>query len=201
MDRIGFLGVPDVTDEARQIFDEDIAEVGYVMSTSRLWAYQPATMTGLFDLLGQVNAGEHLSLRQRSVLVTACASAFGDSYCSLMWGSRLARASDEETAAGVLKGVDDGLSNSERAMAAWARKVARDPNGTTAADVQELRDAGFSDPQIFTITAFVALRVAFSTVNDALGLRPDAPLRSTAPAAVRDAVTFGHPIADAEDEA
>ena len=201
MDRIGFLGVPDDTDEARQIFDEDVAELGYVMSTSRLWAYQPATMTGLFDLQRQVNAGDHLSPRQRAVLVTACASAFGDSYCSLMWGNRLAEMSDAQTAAGVLTGVDDGLSGSERALAAWARKVARDPNGTTAADVQELRDAGFGDPQIFTITAFVALRMAFSTVNDALGLRPDAPLRSTLPAAVRDAVTFGRPIDDAGDEA
>ncbi|MEV1204313.1 carboxymuconolactone decarboxylase family protein [Microbispora rosea] len=201
MDRIGFLGMPDVGAEARQIFDEDVAEVGYVMSVSRLWAYQPATVTGLFALLRQVNTGDRLSLRQRSVLVTACASAFGDSYCSLVWGGRLAEASDARTAAGVLRGVDDGLSDSERAMATWARKVARDPNGTTAADVQELRDAGFDDAQIFTITVFVALRVAFSTVNDALGLRPDAPLRSTVPGAVRDAVTFGRPIDDAGDEA
>jgi alkylhydroperoxidase family enzyme len=96
----------------------------------------------------------------------------------------------------VVDGVDDGLSTSERAIAAWARKVARDPNGTTAADVQELRAAGFSDSQVFTITAFVALRLAFSTVNDALGLRPDAALRSTTPASVREAVTFGRPIED-----
>ncbi len=76
--------------------------------------------------------------------------------------------------------------------------VARDPNATTAADVQALRDVGCSDSKIFTITVFVALRLAFSTVNDALGLRPDAALRSTAPGLVRDAVTFGRPI---EDEA
>jgi uncharacterized peroxidase-related enzyme len=198
MHTIGFLGVPEATADAQRMFDEDTAELGYVMNVSRLWAYQPATVTGLFTLLGQVNSGDRLSLRQRSILVTACASAFGDSYCSLAWGSKLANASDAHTAAQVLEGLDDGLSTSERAMAAWARKVARDPNGTTAADVQELRDAGFSDSQIFTITAFVSLRLAFSTVNDALGLRPDAALRSTAPAKVRDAVTFGRPI---EDEA
>ena len=196
MRKIGFLGVPEATAEARTMFDEDIAELGYVMNVSRLWAYQPATATGLFALLSQVNSGERLSLRQRSVLVTACASAFGDSYCSLAWGTKLAGASDAQTAARVVDGVDDGLSTSERAIAAWARKVARDPNGTTAADVQELRAAGFSDSQVFTITAFVALRLAFSTVNDALGLRPDAALRSTAPASVREAVTFGRPIED-----
>jgi uncharacterized peroxidase-related enzyme len=196
MYEIGFLGVPDATAEVQRMFDEDAAELGYVMNVSRLWAYQPATATGLFTLLAQVNSADRLSLRQRSILVTACASAFGDSYCSLAWGSKLAKASDPQTAARVLVGVDDGLSASERAMAAWARKVALDPNATTAADVQELRDAGFTDSQIFTITVFVALRLAFSTVNDALGLRPDSALRSTAPAMLRDAVTFGRPIED-----
>ncbi len=195
--KIGCLGVPEATAEVQRMFDEDAAEPGcYVMNVSRLWAYQPATVTGLFTLLTQVNSADRLSPRQRSILVTACASAFGDSYCSLAWGSKLAKASDAQTAARVLVGVEDGLSTSERAMAAWARKVARDPNATTAADVQELRDAGFTDSQIFTMTVFVALRLAFSTVNDALGLRPDAALRSTAPAMVRDAVTFGRPIED-----
>lgn len=79
-------------------------------------------------------------------------------------------------------------------MAGWARQVARDPNAATAADVQVLRDAGFTDSQIFTITVFVALRLAFSTVNDALGLRPDAALSTTAPGDVVHAVTFGRPI-------
>ena len=79
-------------------------------------------------------------------------------------------------------------------MARWARKVASDPSATTAADVQDLRDVGLSDARIFAITAYVALRLAFSTVNDALGARPDAALRSTAPEAVLDAVTYGRPI-------
>jgi hypothetical protein len=43
---------------------------------------------------------------------------------------------------------------------------------------------------------FVALRLAFSTVNDALGVLPDAALRSTAPRVVLDAVTVGRPIED-----
>jgi hypothetical protein len=64
------------------------------------------------------------------------------------------------------------------------------------AHVEALRDAGFTDLQILTITVFVALRLAFATLNDALGLRPDAALRSTTPGAVLDAVTFSRPIED-----
>ena len=64
-------------------------------------------------------------------------------------------------------------------------------------DVERLRALGYDDRQIFAITLFIALRLAFSTVNDALGVRPDAQLRDSAPAAVLDAVTFGRPIAEA----
>jgi hypothetical protein len=41
------------------------------------------------------------------------------------------------------------------------------------------------------MTTFVALRLAFSTVNDALGAAPDAALRRSVPGPVQDAVTFG----------
>ena len=65
-----------------------------------------------------------------------------------------------------------------------------------AADVTSLREAGWTDRQIFGITVFVALRITFSTVNDALGARPDADYRTLAPAAVLKAITFGRPLAD-----
>jgi alkylhydroperoxidase family enzyme len=138
-----------------------------------------------------------LDARRRAVLVAACASAYGDSYCALSWGARLADAADADLAAGVLRGDDSALDPAERALAGWARAVARDPNGTTAADVQVLRDAGFVDSDIFAVTVFVALRLAFSTVNDALGARPDAELAAAAPRAVREAVAFGRPVAPA----
>jgi alkylhydroperoxidase family enzyme len=83
----------------------------------------------------------------------------------------------------------------EKAMAAWARKVATSPNATTPADVQALRDSGLDDGQIFAITAFVALRLAFSTVNDSLGAQPDAQLALSLPQEVREAVTYARPVA------
>jgi alkylhydroperoxidase family enzyme len=89
---------------------------------------------------------------------TAAASALGDSYCSLAWGGKLGQASDPAVAAGVLTGSDTGLTDQEKALAGWARKVARDPNATTPADIQALRDTGLDDGQIFAVTAFVALQ-------------------------------------------
>ena len=72
-----------------------------------------------------------------------------------------------------------------------ARKVSSEPNATGQADIQSLRDAGFTDMQIFAITVYVAARLAFSTVNDALGSTPDAELAASLPQAVREATMFG----------
>jgi hypothetical protein len=54
---------------------------------------------------------------------------------------------------------------------------------------------GYDDRAILGITLYVALRLAFSTVNDALGAQPDAELAATVPTEVRDAVTWGRPPA------
>jgi alkylhydroperoxidase family enzyme len=191
MSSIGFLKLPPVTPEAQALFDEDVAEDGYVMNVTKLWSHHAALMTSLFDLMGQTIADQDLSFRQRGILVAACASTLGDSYCSLAWGSKLAGVSDPKLAAAVIRGNDDGLSDDERALASWARKVAGDPNHTTSQDVEILRSAGFNDSQVFAMTVFTALRLAFSTVNDALGVGPDAVLYAAAPEAVAEAIEFG----------
>jgi uncharacterized peroxidase-related enzyme len=187
----GFLEEPPITAQGQALFDEDVADSGYVWNVSRLWAYQPDTVKRLFELMSQAFQPSCLNFRQRAILVTAAASTLGDSYCSLAWGGKLSGASDPTIAAGVLTGNDSGLTDQEKAMASWARKVVQDPNATTAADVQELRETGLSDEQVFAITAFAALRVAFSTINDALGAAPDAQLVEHLPSKVSQAVTYG----------
>jgi len=192
-----FLGEPPMSPQVQALYDEDLAGGGYVSNGSRLWAHQPDTKKGLFELMSQAFRPSDLTFRQRGILVTAAASALGDSYCSLAWGGKLGKASDAAIAAGVLNGSDAGLTDQEKAMAAWARKVARNPNATKPADVQALRDAGLGEGQIFAITAFVALRLAFSTINDSLGAHPDAELAQSLPREVREAVTYGRPVAQA----
>jgi uncharacterized peroxidase-related enzyme len=188
-----FLQEAMMSPPAQALYDEDTAESGYVWNVSRLWSYQPETLNRLFELMSETFKPSGLSFRQRGILVTAAASTLGDSYCSLAWGGKLANATQPDLAASVLRGTDDELNEQERAMAAWARKVVTDPNATTPTDVQALRDAGLNDEQIFAITTFVALRVAFSTVNDALGAHPDPQLAANLPKEIVDAVTYGRP--------
>lgn len=197
-DPAAYARAPKPSPEAQALYDDDLEELGFVMNVSKLWAHQPVELDALFDLMGKAIRPASLTFRQRGILVTACASALGDSYCSLAWGKKLATDAGADLAGSVLRGDDELLDESERALARWARQVARDPNRTTMSDVTVLRDAGFGDTEIFAITFFVALRLAFSTINDALGARPDRKLADITPDAVRDAVTFGRPVGRGE---
>jgi uncharacterized peroxidase-related enzyme len=192
-----FLSAPPPNEANSALFSRDIAEDGYVSNFIRLWGWRPELFEAFFNLRKLLNDQSGLSLRERSILVCAAAATLGDSYCALAFGEKLALETDPLTAAAVLQGKEPAeLTPREKALATWARKVVREPNATTAEDVERLRSAGLTDQEIFDVTLFIAFRLAFSTVNDALGAHPDRQLAETVPAAVRDAVVYGRSVSE-----
>lgn len=191
-----FLTPPPDSPEVRALHEADLAQDGFVMNLTHLWAHDPPTNAAFTSLLLRAGEVAGLAPSDRGVLICASAAALGDSYCALAWGGRLSRLLDEETALAVLHGQHDRLSTREAALARWASAVARDPSATTPDDVALLREVGFDDRQVFALTTYVALRLAFSTVNGALGATPDPRLRDDAPPAVAEAVTWGRGVVD-----
>ena len=190
-----FVAEAPVSPEVQALLDADVKAHGHAMNLTRVWAHHPEVRAGLMQLFDATGAAAGLSVRDRGILIMAGASTLGDSYCALAWGGKITKESgDPEVAACVLRGDDAQLDDRARALAAWARQVASDPNATSSDDVQGLRAVGFDDAQILALTAFVALRLAFSSVNDALGIQPDHVFDGLAEP-VRSAVTFGRPVA------
>jgi uncharacterized peroxidase-related enzyme len=189
---MSFLGDAPASDASEAAFAADRDVDGYVANHTRLWAWRPDLRADFLALRSGVMSSSTLTDRDWAVLVTSTASQLGDSYCSLAWGDKLASVTDPGTAAAVIAGDEESaLSKRERALADWARQLVRDPNSTTREDIDRLRAVGLDEREIFEATAFVAFRLAFSTINDALGATPDEQLRERVPAAVRAAVNFG----------
>lgn len=192
-----FVAAPDHSSETAKVYQSSADAQGFVMNLTRAWAWRPEVFDGFAALRNQLTGQSSLSKRELAVLVCATASALGDSYCSLAWGKTLAKEASASVAAAVIADGDDAaLTARDRALAAWARKVVADPNATTAADVDELRQAGVNEREIVEATMFIAFRQAFSTVNDALGVSPDRALVEQVPSEVRAAVTFGRAAAN-----
>jgi uncharacterized peroxidase-related enzyme len=192
-----FLDDPPETPQASATYDAAREGDGYVANYARLWCWRPDLFKSFVDLRLALMGSTTLSDREQAILVTTTVSQFGDSYCSLAWGSKLAKLADAETAGGIIAGEVPGeLSAREAALCAWCRAVVRDPMTTTAEQVDALRAAGFDDREIFEATLLLSLRLAFSTVNDSLGAEPDRQLADGVPDPVRAAVTFGRPVAE-----
>jgi uncharacterized peroxidase-related enzyme len=192
-----FLSTPSPSEASSALYARDIADDGYVGNLTRLWAWRPDVFEAFLNLRTLLARKATLSLRERAILVCATAANVSDSYCALAWGTTLAAETDPTTAAEVLQRKEaSALSARERALATWAGQVVREPNAITAEDVDRLRGAGITDEEIFNATVFIALRLAFSTVNDALGACPDGPLAASAPATVRDAVSYGRGVSE-----
>jgi hypothetical protein len=57
-----FLEEPPVSAQVQALYDEDLADGGYVWNVSRLWAHQPDTLKQLFGLMSGGIHGERFDL-------------------------------------------------------------------------------------------------------------------------------------------
>lgn len=190
-----FLSDPPNDDAVRALHDEARLEDGYVMNFIRLWAWRPDVFRAFRDARTLLAARTALSPREIAILNSTTASRLGDAYCSIAWGTKLASLSNAATAAALLRRDDTPeLSLRECALVSWASAVVANPNHTTRADVETLRTAGFSEREIFDATLLVSFRLAFGTVNDALGAGPDRQLVDAAPPDILASVNYGRAV-------
>jgi alkylhydroperoxidase family enzyme len=186
-----FLSEPAPSAGQQKMYDDDLAQDGFVWDNSRVWAHQPGLYEQLAALIGATARAAGLTDREKAMLVLGQAGAIGDSYCSVAWSRWLTEWEGAGFALAAVQGDETPFDARERALARWARTIARDPNAATESDIQQLRDVGFDDPPILALTMFAAERLALSTTNDALGARPDVALADMLDPAVRAAITWG----------
>ena len=135
-----------------------------------------------------------MSKRRFELVTFAAALELRNTACSLAHGKALLEffSADE-----VLKMKEEKFSESvtetERAVFRFSRKVARDAARVTSGDVDLLKKHGLNDDEIFDIAATAAGRAFFTKLLDALGVETDSifvELEST----FRRAMTVGRPI-------
>jgi alkylhydroperoxidase family enzyme len=179
--------------EAAMYLDRERVANGYVMNLERAWAWRPDVAEGFARLRRQLMEKTTLAPAELTLLACVAARELGDSYCSLAFGAKLAGFRGTGAVADLLRGGNPPATARDTSLRNWAAQMVRDPSGSTARQVEDLRAAGLTDREIFEATVQVALRLAFSTVNAALGARPDHELTMGAPPEIRAAITYGRP--------
>lgn len=179
----------------REMYQQAERRFGYVPNWAQAFSLRPAVRDGWAALLASIQS--NLSVRTYELATLAAARALRSSYCALAHGSVLAdKVFDAPTVTAIMRDAEPApLEPGERAMMAFAEKVALHADRITSADVQVLRDHGYQDQEIFDLAAAAAARCFFSKLLDALGVQADSAFNDLDPT-LREALTVGRPVAE-----
>jgi uncharacterized peroxidase-related enzyme len=184
---------PADNEELRAMYERQQAHHGYLPNYAKVFCYRPEIM-GLWAQL-QSGIKRHMDRRRFELVTFAAANALRSTLCSLAHGELLTEFLSMEDVEAIARGeTPKSLSAAEAAMIVFGRKVASDASAVTADDVELLKRRGFTDAEIFDISAAAAARSFWTKILDSLGVEADAPFRAMSPK-FRDALTVGRPIA------
>jgi uncharacterized peroxidase-related enzyme len=178
--------------EVLEMYQRQQAAWGYVPNYAKVFSGRPEVLARWGKLLAEIK--RPMSKRRFELVTFAAALELRNTACSLAHGKALM---EFFTAEEILKMKEDKFSESvtetEKAIFRFARKVAKDASLITAGDVDLLKKHGLNDDEIFDIAATAAGRAFFTKLLDALGVETDSTfvqLEYT----FRRAMTVGRPI-------
>ncbi len=181
MSRISVPALEDTPAASRPILNAVNGQLGVVPNLFRLVALSPAALAGMTGLSGAL--AKALDVKTRERLAIATAQVNGCDYClsaHTYLGLNLARLSPEEIALNR-----SGASGDPKADAAvrFGAKVAQTRGKVARADLDAVRQAGFTDAQVIEIVAVVADNFLTNLVNNVADTDIDFPVSLTAKAA------------------
>lgn len=188
----------DATDDVRDMYQRQQESWGYVPNYAKSFSHRPEVMARWGRLLAELK--RPMDLRRFEMITFAAAHELRHTSCSLAHGRALTPFfSHAEIRAIAAQKRVRSVTDAEQEMMRFARQVARDASAISEADVQRLRDAGFSDAEVFDIAGVAAGRAFFTKILDAVGSLPDASFQSI-DADLRGPLTVGKPIDTADVE-
>jgi len=174
MSRLTIAARDDVPEASKPVLDAVHKQLGTVPNLFRLLAASPAVLQGF--AANNAALGKTLDVKTRERIALAVAQVNGCSYClsaHSYLALNLAKISPEEVALNR-----QGRSGDAKADAAvqFAVQVLNLRGHVADADLQAVRDAGYSDAQIVEIVAVVAENVFTNFINEVAQTDIDFPV-------------------------
>lgn len=178
--------------ETRAMYARQQSTYGYVPNYAKVFGHRPEVMVRWGRLLAEIR--RPMDDRLFELATFAAAFELKNTACSLAHGQQLARLINDDSVQALANGeFTDSITDAEKAVTLFSRKVARDASSVNQEDVDSLKQQGFSDAEIFDIATTVAGRSFLTRILDALGVQPDVTAMEMEEN-FRSALTVGRPI-------
>lgn len=178
-DHIMALPVPDpstLDDQARAYFDKCMEKLGLVPNVLRAYSARPRKLATFMQFYNELMLGESkLSKLEREMIAVVVSSANRCYYCLVAHGQAVRKLSGDPQLGEmlVMNYRVAPLEPRRRAMLDFAWKLTTAPHTVGDEDRAALRDAGFSDEEIFDIADVAGFYNMSNRVATAVDMIPN----------------------------
>jgi uncharacterized peroxidase-related enzyme len=169
--------VEELSERQQAYFAKCNEKLGFVPNVLQAYAFAPAKLQAFADMYNDLMLDESaLSKLEREMIAVAVSSVNHCYYCLTAHGAAVRQLS-ANPALGEQMVMNyraaAGLTPKQVAMLDFADKLTRSPHAIVEADRQALRDAGFSDRDIWDIAAVASFFNMSNRMAAAVDMRPN----------------------------
>ena len=178
-DHISKLGVPDpaiLDDDLKAIWRKCVDKLGFVPNVFSAYSLQPQRLRNFMAMYNEIMlSASGLTKLEREMVAVVVSSANRCYYCLVAHGAAVRQLSGDPVLGElmVMNYRAAPLSPRHRAMLDFAVKLTAEPWTVEDADRARLREAGFSDRDIWDISAVAAFFNMSNRVASATDMRPN----------------------------
>ena len=176
---MSWLQVPDedsLPEEVRALYEPPRERLGFVPNVLRNFALRPRHLLRWNEHYEELMRGDSgLSRAEREMIAVVVSVANDCAYCIASHSAALRKLTkDPALADAVAAGhASAPLEPRVHAMLAYAEKLTREPERMEAADVERLREAGWSDEDVLDIAEVTAMFNFTNRMASGLGWEPN----------------------------
>lgn len=177
--KVTALDIPstgELSDETKAYFAKCEEKLGLVPNVLAAYAFDEKKLRAFTDMYNDVMLGESgLSKLEREMIAVAVSSANHCYYCLVAHGAAVRQLSGDPALGEMMvmnyRAAD--LSPRQKAMLDFAARLTEEPARIEEADRQALREAGFTDRDIWDIAAVAGFFNMSNRVAAAVDMRPN----------------------------
>ena len=163
----------------REAYGRIARALGRVIPFYRAYSVSPPHLHAHLDFYEKVAKLGVLSKRRKELIAVAVSAENGCRDCTALHAGFLRAHRVDETVVTALatdpgRALSEGrVTGAEAVMLGYALKLTRTPRAMRADDVQALRDAGLTEPEVFEVAFLTAYFNYTNRVGEGLGVEPE----------------------------
>jgi len=175
MTRFPVPELSELPDDVRQRIEAEAERAGFTPNVMTAMAYRPAQFRAFFDYHDALVEDSALEREEIEMIVVAVSGANDCLYCVVAHGALLRIYADDPHLAEQLatnhRTAD--VSEAHRAMCDLAVKLTEEPTSVEEADIERLRDHGFSQEAVWDVGAVASLFNLSNRMAHLADMRPN----------------------------